>query len=202
MDQSTGVCRDAERLLSTQVVGLFFDLHHGVLMKRVGLFCVCGVAIAGPSAAVAKEVGVADHTHTVTTVPLKLASPQCMLDYEKRVADKEKFGVSATAGCRNDNSLWLRIANGAAEEVGAQYSIRQVVGSTGVNLYLRDFNRGWFSGIGLDWTLRASRPACKATLATLATRIRTRLRASATFAWGRLLATRSHGRGASPSPWR
>lgn len=93
----------------------------------------------------------ADHTHTVTTAPLKLASLQVMLDCEKRVADKDKIGVSAGAGCGNDHSLCLRIANGAAEEEDAQYSIRQVAGSTGINLCLRDFTRGWFAGIGLDW---------------------------------------------------
>lgn len=118
-------------------------------MNRIVLFSVCGLALAGPTAAAAKDRPVSDHDHTITTTPLQLASPTVMLDYEKRVS--ERIGVSAGAGYGRYNSLWLRIANSAAEAAGGEYAIQQVAGSTGVHLYFRDFNRGWFSGLGLEY---------------------------------------------------
>ena len=121
-------------------------------MKSIALPAVATLAILALSPeAAAKEArvrAVAEHGNTVTVAPIKLMSPQLALDYEKRVAPR--VGISAGVGYGTYNSLWLRIVDSAANAAGADYSIQQISGTTGANLDFRDFNRGWFTGLGLE----------------------------------------------------
>lgn len=92
---------------------------------------------------------VSDHTAGVTVAVLKLTAPLALVEYEQSLGDKQSFTIGAGYG--RFNSLWLRIINSLGSEVDASYTISQIAATGAYNYYFKHFNRGFYTGLGMQY---------------------------------------------------
>ena len=98
----------------------------------------------------AEEAPAADFNRSVVVSPFKVFEPRLHAEYEDKLSDKTSYTVGVTYG--KFNMLLLRLINAASESLGGEELVINNLGFNGAyNYYFKDFNRGWYTGIALEY---------------------------------------------------
>ena len=104
----------------------------------------------GGTAHAKEDKPISDHTKSVTVQPFFLLEPRVSLEYDHMLSDQTSFSVGATYG--NFNNLLLRLVNSASDALGGEtIVIRNIGTSAGYNYHFKHFNRGWYTGAGVQY---------------------------------------------------
>ena len=100
------------------------------------------------SQAMAQERPVPDHSTAVTIEPFQLFEPNLSAEYENNVSDKSGVAVGIQVGkatrvrSNGEGIMWFL---GGSE----QTRINTMGVNSSYNYYVKNFNRGWYGGLGL-----------------------------------------------------